>query len=154
MTVAGYGGATVARLCRRLSSNVLANADIVFVHIGENDYQQQQPLVTDHQCSSQLKYGDGLEPCVQCSLGHSQRTCAIRRPPVGLVHSRKQDSATAACRTSTRQDIAVAAKERPIQQPELFLRSRWRTHQPAPNADQTYWTTVRYAVLKGLRHQR
>ena len=37
VTVAGYGGTTVARLRRRLSSNVLANADVVFVHIGEND---------------------------------------------------------------------------------------------------------------------
>ena len=46
VVVAGYGGATVDRLRSCLSGNIVDDADVIFLHIGQNDYQQQSTVVT------------------------------------------------------------------------------------------------------------
>jgi len=45
VTVFGYGGTTVARLSRGLSV-IPPNADVIYLHVGENDYERQQPRAT------------------------------------------------------------------------------------------------------------
>jgi len=44
LVVQGYGGATITQLRQRLCSNLVDRADVVFLHIGENDYEGQQPI--------------------------------------------------------------------------------------------------------------
>jgi len=44
VNVAGYRGATVSRLYDELHSNIVADADVIFVH--GNDYEHHEPIVT------------------------------------------------------------------------------------------------------------
>jgi len=47
VTVISYSGTTVAHLSRRSSGNVSPpNDDVIFLHVGENDYERQQPRAT------------------------------------------------------------------------------------------------------------
>ena len=53
VTVIGYSGTTVAQLSRRISGNVIPlNADVIFLHVGENNYEQQQRRATAQETSS------------------------------------------------------------------------------------------------------
>ena len=50
ISVAGYRGATVSRLYDELHSNIVADADVIFVH--ENDYEQHEPIVNSTQLTA------------------------------------------------------------------------------------------------------
>lgn len=146
--VYGYGGATVhggRNICRRLNFRSVANADVVFLHIGENDYMSLDPFVVADEIYS-LAMMLVIQHGVQYVLvGELLPFPNHGRQWTQLVNGRLQQLTSNSWRVRfwrhRRAFFAV--------QPHVYCRDGVHVAQEFMRV---YWNSVRFAVLSHLRH--
>jgi len=149
VSVAGYGGATVSSLYDELPSNIIADADVIFAHIGENDYEHHEPMVTAQRIMS-------LAIDMICTNG---ARCVIISELVRFaVHRCDWCIRVNRCLRQLAREVAVYNIRLWRQRRGLYNRrscifDRHGVHLN-PVHMQVYWNSVRYAVLSGMRRQR
>jgi len=149
VSVAGYGGATVSSLYDELPSNIIADADVIFVHIGENDYEHHEPMVTAQRIMS-------LAIDMVCTNG--ARCIIISELVRFAVHRSDWCIRVNRCLRQLAREVAVYNIRLWRQRRGLYNRrscifDRHGVHLN-PVHMQVYWNSVRYAVLSGMRRQR
>ena len=149
VSVAGYGGATVTRLSDELRSNIVADADVIFVHIGENDYERDEPIVTAQRIMS-------LATDMVCS--HGARCVIISELVRFAVHRSDWCIRVNRCLRQLAREVDVHnirlwRLRRGLYNPRSCLFDRHGVHLN-PVHMQVYWNSVRYAVLSCMRRQR
>ena len=149
VSVAGYGGATVSRLYDELHSNIVADADVIFVHIGENDYEHHEPMVTAQRIMS-------LATDMVCT--HNARCVIISELVRFAVHRSDWCIRVNRCLRQLSREVPVYnirlwRQRRGLYNPRSCLFDRHGVHLN-PVHMQVYWSSVRYAVLSCMRRQR
>ena len=149
VTVLGYGGATVAYLHRQLLSDMIVNADVIFLHIGENDYERRQPVVTARAI---------VDLAMDLIHVHGARYIVIGELVRFSVH---QSDWCIRVNTCLRQlvtrlrlpNIRLWRQRRALYNPRSLLFNQDGVHVDRRRM-QVYLNTVRHGVLSVLRHQR
>jgi len=127
-----------------LHSNIVADADFIFVHIGENDYEHHEPIVTAQRIMS-------LAIDMVCTHG---ARCVIISELVRFDWCiRVKRCLRQLARKVAVYNIRLWRQRRGLYNPRSCLFDRHGVHLN-PVHMQVYWNSVRYAVVSGMRRQR
>jgi len=148
VTVIGHGGTTIDRLRSRLPYNRVQNADVVYLHVGENDYERKSPE------DAAL---DIMRLAVDLVYVHRVRTVTIGELAKFPVHQSNWCILVNRC-------LRRLVAERPGHRIRLWRQRRALYSRPSSlfardgvHVDRrhmhAYFNTVRFAVMSAVRHQ-